>query len=144
MQQSPRQSKEKGKKQISSGSVERTPNITKFLRTQKNVISFNDQGQLCQLTCAQRRDLPNHTRNHDTLHQKFWLPADIRWGSFVTHSFLPYGPWGRNECVTNEPQRTSAGRLPKIPMKISFHYPPTFLLSNFKILNLSQKLFKRK
>ena len=20
-------------------------------------------------------------------------------------------PWGRNECVTNEPQRTSAGRL---------------------------------
>ena len=31
------------------------------------------------------------------------LPADVRWGSFVTHS--------RNECVTNEPQRTSAGRL---------------------------------
>ena len=28
------------------------------------------------------------------------LPADVRWGSFV-----------RNECVTNEPQRTSAGRL---------------------------------
>ena len=28
------------------------------------------------------------------------LPADIRWGSFVTH-----------ECMTNEPQRTSAGRL---------------------------------
>ena len=24
------------------------------------------------------------------------------------HSFLPYG---RNECVINEPQRTSAGRL---------------------------------
>ena len=23
-------------------------------------------------------------------------------------------PWGRNECVTNEPQRTSAGRLPLI------------------------------
>ena len=39
------------------------------------------------------------------------LPADVLWGSFVTHSFLPYGPWGRNECVTNEPQRTSAGRL---------------------------------
>ena len=36
------------------------------------------------------------------------LPADVLWGSFVTHSFLP---WGRNECVTNEPQRTSAGRL---------------------------------
>ena len=32
-------------------------------------------------------------------------------GLFVTHSFLPHGPWGRNECVTNEPQRTSAGRL---------------------------------
>ena len=29
--------------------------------------------------------------------------------SFVTHSFPPR--WGRNECVTNEPQRTSAGRL---------------------------------
>ena len=34
-----------------------------------------------------------------TLHTS--LPADVLWGSFV-----------RNECVTNEPQRTSAGRLP--------------------------------
>ena len=33
------------------------------------------------------------------------FPADVLWGSFVTHSFLPHG------CVTNEPQRTSAGRL---------------------------------
>ena len=32
------------------------------------------------------------------------LPTDILWGSFVTHSFPP-------ECVTNELQRTSAGRL---------------------------------
>ena len=32
------------------------------------------------------------------------LPADVLWGSFVTHSFLP-------QCATNEPQRTSAGRL---------------------------------
>ena len=42
---------------------------------------------------------------------KLWqcsLPADVLWGSFVTHSFLPHG---RNECVTNEPQGTSAGRL---------------------------------
>ena len=31
------------------------------------------------------------------------LPEDVRWDSFVTHSFL---------CGTNEPQRTSAGRLP--------------------------------
>ena len=31
------------------------------------------------------------------------LPADVLWGSFVTHSF--------HECVTNEPQRTSAARL---------------------------------
>ena len=31
------------------------------------------------------------------------LPADVLWGSFVTHSFLPHGPWGRNECVTSEP-----------------------------------------
>ena len=28
------------------------------------------------------------------------LPADVLWGSFV-----------RNECVTNEPQSTPAGRL---------------------------------
>ena len=33
------------------------------------------------------------------------LPADVLWGSFVMHSFLPH------ECVINEPQRTSAGRL---------------------------------
>ena len=25
--------------------------------------------------------------------------------------FVCHSPWGRNECVTNEPQRTSAGRL---------------------------------
>ena len=37
------------------------------------------------------------------------LPVDVLRGSFVTHSFLPDG--GRNDCVTNEPQRTSAGRL---------------------------------
>ena len=40
------------------------------------------------------------------------LPVDVVWCSFVTHSFLPLSaPWGRNECVTNDPQRTSAGRL---------------------------------
>ena len=27
-------------------------------------------------------------------------------------------PWGRNECVTNEPQKTSAGRL--VPLKIPY------------------------
>ena len=37
------------------------------------------------------------------------LPAVVLWSSFVTHSFLP--PWGRNECVTNESERTSARRL---------------------------------
>ena len=36
------------------------------------------------------------------------LPADVLWDSLVTHSFLLHG---RNECVTNESQRTSAGRL---------------------------------
>ena len=40
------------------------------------------------------------------------LPTDVLWGSFITHSFLP--PWGKNECVTNEPQRTSAGRLERV------------------------------
>ena len=40
------------------------------------------------------------------------LPADVLWALFVTHSFLPHGrPLRRNECVTNELQRTSAGRL---------------------------------
>ena len=34
------------------------------------------------------------------------LHADVLWGSFVTHSSLL-----RNECVTNEPERTSARRL---------------------------------
>ena len=42
------------------------------------------------------------------------LPADVLWGSFVTHSFLPH-----------EPQRTSTGRLVwkaifKIPDKTTF------------------------
>ena len=46
------------------------------------------------------------------------LPADVLWGSFVTHSFLPHG--GRNECVTNEPQRTSAGRLVQSWLKLYF------------------------
>ena len=47
------------------------------------------------------------------------LPADVLWSSFVTHSFLPNGrPWGRNECVTNELQRTSAGRLPKLTLRV--------------------------
>ena len=47
------------------------------------------------------------------------LPADVLWSSFVTHSFLPNGrPWGRNECVTNEFQRTSAGRLPKLTLRV--------------------------
>ena len=36
------------------------------------------------------------------------LPADVCWDSFVTHS---------NECVTNEPQRTSVGRLQEIKIK---------------------------
>ena len=39
------------------------------------------------------------------------------------YSFLPLGPWGRNECVTNEPQRTSARRL-----------HDTSILSNFSLL----------
>ena len=34
------------------------------------------------------------------------LPADVLWGSFVTHSW-------RNECLTNEPERTSRGGYSK-------------------------------
>ena len=39
------------------------------------------------------------------------LAADVLWGLFVTHSFLPHGPWGKNEYMTNESQRTSSGWL---------------------------------
>ena len=54
------------------------------------------------------------------------LPADLLMGSFVTHSIfptvpLPQGPWGRNECVTNEPQRTSAGALDEQERFSHFH-----------------------
>ena len=50
------------------------------------------------------------------------LPADVLWSSFVTHSFLTHAPWGRNECVTNEPQRTSAGRLCYGSILVSNHF----------------------
>ena len=46
----------------------------------------------------------------DNYRAKISLPADVLWGSFVTHSFL-MNVFISNECVTNEPQRTSAGRL---------------------------------
>ena len=37
----------------------------------------------------------------------------------VRLSRIHFSPtWGRNECVTNEPQRTSAGRLHKNPSKL--------------------------
>ena len=42
------------------------------------------------------------------------LPADVLWGFFVTHSW-------RNECLTNEPQRTSAGRLQQAIQKLCFN-----------------------
>ena len=59
----------------------------------------------------------------DFISMFYSLPADVRWGSFVTHSILPHGPWGRNECVTNEPQRTSAGRLCKVILEMPHgHY----------------------
>ena len=31
-------------------------------------------------------------------------------------------PWGRNECVTNEPQRTSAGRLRPTGLNLSLNF----------------------
>ena len=39
---------------------------------------------------------------------------------FVRHAFTSAPPWGRNECVTNESQRTSAGRLLRAIQAISF------------------------
>ena len=49
------------------------------------------------------------------------LPADVLPPlGLVRHAFIsPHGrPWGRNECVTNEAQRTSAGRLPKLTLRV--------------------------
>ena len=43
-----------------------------------------------------------------TDHGKLLKPPCRRPLRFVRHAFIP---WGRNECVTNEPQRTSEGRL---------------------------------
>ena len=42
------------------------------------------------------------------------LPADVLWGSFVTHSW-------RNECLKKETQRTSAGRLQQAIQKLCFN-----------------------
>ena len=52
-----------------------------------------------------RRFLLNYSFKPRELPQLKCLPADVLWGSFVTPRH------GRNECVTNEPQRKSAGRL---------------------------------
>ena len=57
------------------------------------------------------------------------LPADVLWGSFVTHSFLPHG--GTNECVTNKPQRTSAGSL---------CYLGTGLIFNFVVVGWGEEI----
>ena len=78
-----------------------------FVNTHQHVNHNLQNGQ-----CYQKQDERILSRRHlgtQTVNPS--LPADVLWGSFVTHSFLPYGPSGRNECVTNEPQRTSAGRL---------------------------------
>ena len=52
------------------------------------------------------------------------LHADVLWGSWVR-------PWGRNECVTNEPQRTSAGRLGDA-WSIHVFFPKTKQIANPK------------
>ena len=44
------------------------------------------------------------------------LPADVLWGSFVTHSFL-------HKCVTNEPQR----RLGLLESSLNIKSPPVTL-----------------
>ena len=58
------------------------------------------------------------------------LPADVLWGSFVTHSFLPH--------VTNEPQRTSAGRLGvRLIFRLSFN-----ILTHSKTFGLPGEFYK--
>ena len=56
---------------------------------------------------------------------------------FVCHAFIS-PPWGRNECVTNEPQRTSAGRLHHDGHPRCFK--PMYL--NFQQLLLFHKMFE--
>ena len=49
----------------------------------------------------------------DFISMFYSLPADVRWGSLVTHSILPHGPW----------TRTSAGRLCKVILEMPHgHY----------------------
>ena len=70
------------------------------------------------------------------------LPADVLWGSFVTHSFLPHGPWGRNECVTNEPQRTSAGEASlRIACEQQTHFRSSLLPKAPKFSHALRKKF---
>ena len=45
-------------------------------------------------------------------------------------------PWGRNECVTNEPQRTSAGRLIKANMWLSIDALPGDLIGELRFVTL--------
>ena len=42
-----------------------TPVQIHILSTPRDVISFNGQGQICPLTCAEWRDLSNHTSKID-------------------------------------------------------------------------------
>ena len=58
------------------------------------------------------------------------LPADVRWGSFVTHSFLPH--------VTNEPQRTSAGRLITTRKQISHTARPIRITTHIWVVSRHQ------
>ena len=55
--------------------------------------------------------LKNAAKSPAIQHQPESQPPHRRPLGFVCHAFI--SPWGRNECVTNEPQRTSAGRLLK-------------------------------
>ena len=53
------------------------------------------------------------------------LPADVLWGLCVRL-------WGRIECVTNEPQRTSAGRLGDA-WSIHVFFPKTKQIANLHL-----------
>ena len=91
------------------------------LSTTCNVISFNDQGQLYQLTCAERRDLSNHTRNHLTLHQKFprksysttHLP--FRLSNFKILNLSQEFSHGNEGCLMPKKRKKSIRPLPEVP-----------------------------
>ena len=89
-----------------------TPNLFSFLYSYFSVKVYRDSGVLIS-TDDRRKASATLLREVGYFSPRSSLPADVLWSLFLTHSFLPRGPFGRSECVTNKnkPHRTSAGSL---------------------------------